>query len=45
MFYQAISISDYTPETPEGYLEFKKDDILNIQIFYENGWAYGHHVD
>lgn len=41
MIQLALAISDYKPDEKEGYLEFKRDDLLNIQIFYENGWCYG----
>lgn len=46
MIQTAIAISDYKPKEQEGYLEFEKDDLLHIQIFYENGWCYGYlHTD
>jgi hypothetical protein len=45
MFQPAVAIFDFTPDEKEGYLSFLKDDNINIQVFYENGWAYGHKLD
>ncbi len=45
MIQQAIAICDYIPDDDlEGYLGFKKDEKLNITMFYENGWAFGHRL-
>lgn len=40
--HQATALFDYQNEqNEEGYLKFSKEDKLTIQMFYENGWAYG----
>jgi hypothetical protein len=37
-----MAICDYTPDEPEGYLQFCKEDFICIEMFYENGWAFGY---